>query len=1026
MKKYLLLLLIISTLLKTEKANAGTTYTWTGLGLNNNWTTAANWLPLTGYPGSGGSTTDIAVVNLSLLTINLNTSVTISQLQTTLFGITGLNINLVGSSTILTIKNGITTAQPLLFSIVLTFSGNGSALVSGTSTLGYAGSMDITSGTTVIFEPNSVLDFTGNQGALNNAGTLKFLSGSNFEIGYNSSLVNSGTVTTLGATFTMSGSPCSITNSGIFNATSSTFTLTGSNIPINNSGTFTTDKCTISSSNSGCSITNTLTYNDHGSTLTFSGQSNTFTNSGASSSFYGRGVTITFSGGNNGHVISNAHFFTADSSSVINLGTYNAHITNTGTVYAGTSNSPCIINLSAQNANINNTGTFYVGSTSGITVSGYQAAISTGSSAFFIFQSDAFGSGWLGAVPANSVNLITGTYYIQRYVTGGAPKYRGYRLFSSPVYASTISSNNVYSLNYVQGSALVTGTTGVAGGFDKTGNPSLYLYRENIAFSNATYISGNFRGVSSLTSAPTYNVNGDAGTYNVPVGNGFLFWFRGDRTSNLANKYTPGTSAESVTMTASGTLNVGQVTVHDWYTPASANLGYTATAGNNAVRGDNLVGNPYPCSIDWETFQATTTTTGIYGLKVGPAIYQLNQTTQNYGAYIKGGGGVGTNNATNIIASGQAFFVTDSAATAKLIFNETAKSTSQVTGSNLFMAVHATNFASSTNPYLRLQVGKDTSALDDILIRFNQNAKVNYDQSEDAPYKKGFGKASLSSMSGDSIALAINTLPYPKNNQKIPLVVNASVDTVYNLQLKTINQLPQFFDIWLMDAYMKDSLNIRYNPSYSFNIKNSDPASYGSARFALVIRPNPSYAYKLLDFNAAKAAIAAQVSVTWSTQNEQDYTYFTVERSIDNGKTFDAIGNTPSTGQGTYNLIDRMPVNGPNLYRLKQIDIYGTISYSKVVEVLYSNLSAGITGNLNVYPNPAINTLSLVIESKLAETANYDITIANSAGLTVKHVITTQSNWQTQVTDLVPGTYMIRVVNDKDKSLVGDTRFVKL
>jgi len=1023
MKKPILVLFILLTILTTNKASAGTTYTWTGLGLNNNWTTAANWLPLTGYPGSGGSTTDIAVVNLSLLTINLTSSVTISQLQTTLFGITGLNINLSGSSTVLTINNGITTAQPALFSIVLTFSGSGSALVSGTSVLGYAGSMAVSTGTTVIFEPNSILDFASNQGSLNNAGTLEFLSGSNFKIGYNSSLVNSGTLTTSGATFTMSGSPCSLTNSGIFNATSSTFTLTGSTIPISNSGTFTTNKCTLTSSNSGCTLTNTSTYNDHGSTLTFTGQNNTFTNSGASSSFHGRGMTITFSGGNNGHSISNAGFFTADSSSVINMGTFNSQISNTGTVYAGVSNSPCIINLSAQKSNINNSGTFYVGSTSGITLTGSQAAIST--SAFFIFQSDAFGSGYLGSVPATSVNLITGTYYIQRYITGGSAVYRGYRLFSSPVFASTVSSNNVYSLNYVQASALVTGTTGAGGGFDKTGNPSIYLYRENIAYSNATYISGNFRGVSSLTSAPTYTVNGDAGNYNIPAGNGFLFWFRGDRTTNLANKYKPGTSAESVTMTATGTLNVGQVTVHDWYTPASANLGYTTTAGNTAVRGDNLVGNPYPSSIDWETFQSTTTTTGIYGSKVAPSIYELDPVNQNYGAYIKGGSGVGTNNATNIIASGQAFFVTDSAATAKLIFNETAKSTSQVTGSGLMMAVHATNLANITNPYLRLQMGTDTANLDDILIRFNNSAKMNYDQSEDAPYKQGFGKASMSSMSGDNVALAINTMPYPKNTERIPLVVKASLDTIYNLRLRTINQVPQLFDIWLMDAYQKDSLNIREHPVYNFNLKNSDSASYGAGRFSLVIRPNPSYAYKLLAFNATKAATGASVNVAWSTQNEGNYTYFTVERSVDNGTTFTAIGNTSATGQGAYTIPDNTPINGMNLYRLKQIDIYDSVTYSKVVEVLYSNQAGSLTGNLNVYPNPAVNTLNLVM-TKPSDAANYDITIANAAGVTVKHVTTSTPYWQDSVSNLVPGTYMIRVVNDKDKSLVGDARFVKL
>lgn len=1024
MRRFLLILIILfaGTI---NKSFAGTTYSWTGLGFNQNWTTAANWFPATGYPGSGGSTTDVAIVNLSLLTITLNTSVTISQFQTTFFGITGVTLNLSGSSTVLNITNGITTAQPLLFSIVLTMTGNGSSVVAGTSTFGYAGSMAITSGTTVTFAANSILDFTSNQGSLTNAGTLKFLSGSNFEIGYGSSLTNSGTTTLSNATFTMSGSPCSLTNSGTFNATNSTFALSGSSIPIANSGTFTTNKCTISSNNSGCSFTNSSSYYDHGSTITFTGQTNTIKNSGATSVMKLRGTTVTFSGSNNGHAVTNAGVLTADSGSVFNMGTYNAQISNNNTVYAGTSNSACTINLSAQAANISNTGTFYVGSTSGITVTGYQAAISTAAAAFFIFQSDQFGSGWLGSLPTTSVGLITGTYYIQRYITGGSSVYRGYRLFSSPVYAGTVSGNNVYSLNYVKASALVTGSGGTAGGFDKTGNPSLYLYRENIAFSNATYISGNFRGVANIASAPNYTMDTDGGPFNIPAGNGFLFWFRGDRTTNLANKYTPGTSAESVTMTAFGTLNQGQVTVHNWYTPASANLGYTATTGNTAVRGDNLVGNPYPSSIDWENFQTTTTTTGIYGSNIGSTIYELNQTNQNYGAYIKGGGGVGTNKATNIIASGQGFFVVAGNASAQLIFNETAKSTSQVTGNNLLMST--TPLAVTGNPYMRLQLGQDTVQMDDMLVRFNSLAQQNYSDTEDAPYKPGFGKASLASMSSDKVALAINTTPLPKSSMSIPLVIGAKSDGIYNIGISELNQVPRLFDIWLMDAYKKDSVDMRSNKTYAFNIYTNDSTSFGAKRFALVIRQNTAYAYHLLSFAATKiASTQNQVQITWTAENEQNYTNFAVERSTDGGKTFDIIGSTTSTGQGAYSLVDKAPAS-QNLYRLQSQDINSNITYSYIVPVAYANQSNNLAkSNINVYPNPVASTINLSITGLPIAAVSYSILITNSSGQVVKQASSSSLTWQGSAGDLQPGTYVLRVLNAKDQSEIGNTKFVKM
>ena len=86
-------------------------------------------------------------------------------------------------------------------------------------------------------------------------------------------------------------------------------------------------------------------------------------------------------------------------------------------------------------------------------------------------------------------------------------------------------------------------------------------------------------------------------------------------------------------MSTTGTLNQGAVTVHGWYTPAAATLAYTAAAGNTAVRGYNMVGNPYAGAIDWSKFSATSSTAGIYGPNVAPAIYEFDPVTKNYATY---------------------------------------------------------------------------------------------------------------------------------------------------------------------------------------------------------------------------------------------------------------------------------------------------------------------------------------------------------------------------------------------------------
>jgi hypothetical protein len=169
--------------------------------------------------------------------------------------------------------------------------------------------------------------------------------------------------------------------------------------------------------------------------------------------------------------------------------------------------------------------------------------------------------------------------------------------------------------------------------------------------------------------------------------------------------------------------------------------------------------------------------------------------------------------------------------------------------------------------------------------------------------------------------------------------------------------------------------------------------------------------------------------VEWKAKNEQNYTLFTVERSNDAGVTFNTIvGSMRSNAQGNYSLLDKYPLDGANFYRLKQVDINGNITYSKVARVEYSGLNNYLVNeNLNVYPNPAKGNINLSIkESPDVNSTAYHIRISNSMGLVVKDFKLQQPNWQGSVSDLLTGTYVIEVVNAKDQTLIGKTKFVKL
>jgi sugar lactone lactonase YvrE len=676
-------------------------------------------------------------------------------------------------------------------------------------------------------------------------------------------------------------------------------------------------------------------------------------------------------------------------------------------------------------------GLFYISSTGVLTmVNGASTGSSLNAGGFLTLNSDVNGCASVARIPAGS--SITGTVNVQRYISGE----RGYRLLSSPVYAGSQNGNYIYSLNYLSGNLYLTGS---GAGFTATGNPTLYLYDEGFVPQYTTFYNSNFIAISSLSSGtgtdPFYTVNvngaGLTGIYNVPVGNGYYCFYRGNLSEGAANLTNPSYTPLVTTITAAGTLNQGQITFADWYTPSSTNLG-------GISQNYNLVGNPYASAIDLGAIQGTITTSGIYitaysgSTGIAKFIYELNPVSGSYGIYTYDGSSPSTNGATEFIASGQGFFVQAYGTVSKLIFNENAKATSANADAEGLMAKRLANLdLVHVNPLIRLKLAADTIHTEETLIAFRPDAKSEYAFNEDAPHKAGVGMVGISSMSSDHIKLAINTMPIT-SSMTIPLNVNSTVSGLYNIKLSQDIPLPSIYEVWLKDAYKKDSLDIKDNPTYNFDINISDTTTYGSNRFSLVIRENPALMVHLLSFNATRAI--AGVNVLWTTENEQNYTSFTVERSTDGGTTFADLGGFASSAIGAYTYLDKNPVVGANMYRLKIVDLTGAVSYSSVVTIMYSNTNGTIAlnGGMLVYPNPTAGMVNLSIaqtsNATVAEavSASYKIEIVNNLGIVVRNAVSSAPTWQSDVTSLSPGTYFINVVNASNNAIVGKSAFVKL
>jgi hypothetical protein len=650
---------------------------------------------------------------------------------------------------------------------------------------------------------------------------------------------------------------------------------------------------------------------------------------------------------------------------------------------------------------------------------------------------------------------ITGDITVERFLTGGNSfignrwVYRNYRMMSSPVNLGADGSGNYpYSINYLGASTIITNCTSTYA--SRGGNPSLYLYNENITPSNATFISGNFIGVTNIsytTNSGYLSTTDGASAPKMYVGDGFFMYFRGNNTASLAGSpsktSSPFVAPENVVFKTTGLLNQGTYAVVSW--TGAAGLQYTTSnAGNSTVRGFNMVGNPYACSIDWSTFSSSLATAPIYGFNINPTIYILNPVTSNYDTYTSTTN-ASTGSATKVIPSGQGFFVQANGASPTLTFKETAKTTAQVTGSNLLMTAPFSqnsyngllrgNLAVANpvsqiayNSFMRLKLVTDTLNYNDILVGFNSTSTLLYNPIEDAAFLPGINSAqSLAIVGNDLVRTSVKWLPLPKDNVKMMVKLNVSARTsgLYKLQRTDLSSLPSIYQIWLMDDYRKDSLDIRNNTTYTFNLSLKDTATYGSNRFRVVIRQDPALAVHLLNFVYERPKSGLQL--LWKTENEQNYTHFTLERSIDDGSSFQVLGGFTSSAQGNYGYLDPAPRNGTNAYRLKIEDMNGAITYSGVITLLYPG---NVSNNaIMVYPNPVSGTLNLNVNpdpgSSNGANAEYGITIINNVGAVIKTASINQKAWQTDVNNLIPGTYIIQVINKNNNSVVGKSSFIK-
>ncbi|MBC7488450.1 MAG: T9SS type A sorting domain-containing protein, partial [Cytophagaceae bacterium] len=159
-----------------------------------------------------------------------------------------------------------------------------------------------------------------------------------------------------------------------------------------------------------------------------------------------------------------------------------------------------------------------------------------------------------------------------------------------------------------------------------------------------------------------------------------------------------------------------------------------------------------------------------------------------------------------------------------------------------------------------------------------------------------------------------------------------------------------------------------------------------------------------------------EVLLTWATAMELNNKEFTIERS-ENGHTFYPIGTVAgavnSSSVISYQFVDKQPLPGVSYYRLKQEDIDGTHSLSRIIAVSDKKASG-----LIVFPNPSQSDVTVIASNNDLNGAS-SIRIYNVLGQEVFVSLVSAEALRTgvhlELSSLPQGTYTLKLVTSSEE-----------
>ncbi len=310
-------------------------------------------------------------------------------------------------------------------------------------------------------------------------------------------------------------------------------------------------------------------------------------------------------------------------------------------------------------------------------------------------------------------------------------------------------------------------------------------------------LTTNFNG----TTNPTY----DFFLFNEAVGENN--WINLKTTAGIANTSDFGSpprfDAGTGYLVAYDNLFAGNVTKSATGTFANGSISIPLTSTNLDF---NLVGNPYPSSIDWKATSGWTrdniTEDGGYNLWI------WNGSSGQYGAYNSSSDSDnGTNGASRYISPGQGLYVKALSAGNLVMTNDVRVHSTK----NLLKSL------STLNNFRMSVTGDQTSYSDEIMIEFDHSGNTGGAQKLHSMYSNAPSLSTTKNNANYSIDFRTSI----DEQSQIPISFSAGVDGVYTFNAQLAGG---FEEAILEDLQLNNKVDLTNNPQYVFGSSiNDDP-----------------------------------------------------------------------------------------------------------------------------------------------------------------------------------------------------------